>query len=951
MNTHFLPLLTLASLFACAGGTRAQQLVADLRQTAYTPSSVTALAGYVATPSFVCFAAATDDTGQEPWRTDGTSAGTFRLADLVPGLVTSAPQIFCEHQGEVLFRATLPGVGAQLFATDGTRAGTRSLGTLGLSDPSFTITRLANGRLLAHANGQAHATDLTVAGTQPIPGLNRFVARATLGNDTFGTCVNGAGLYEIWATDGTLGGTRLVHTTTVNSTPLLFTPWNGRIYCIELYNNVWWIASTNGVTGLVRHTPAPGLPSLAVLERMFPRGNRLLYITNGAMQASDLTAAGTGMVALPCNDVGGMFEFGGQLYVRGTTAAHGYELWRTDGTPAGTSLVADLVPGPDGSHPEHFTVTANGVFYRARFGTQRHLMHLTGNGVLQDLGPIPFDAPIGVPGVANTAFVPFAGGVVFGASDALGIEPWFGSPTLAPARIADLNRSGPGMFSTAPVTSTVVHDQLFFVASDGVTGSELWSSRGTAASTQVLDLQPGPSGGVSVYATNILQRFGRRAVLRAGMRVGLTDGTSFATLATSTFSYDGLVEVFGEQIYFTHGGALHRSDGTVAGTIPLPGAGNTELRDIHVLPQRLVVQSASDTVYGTDGFAPRQLLILGDYQTRILGAIDDRCIVATGTALFATDGTPAGTVQLASLAAPVPTGSSSASTTRIYARAGDAIWETDGTPAGTRIACTLPPATSVASLIATNRELFAVAVSPAHGRELWRLDRAANQLVLAVDFAPGMLSGVLSAAALGVGDLLFVAGGDQATGIEPFVSDGTPAGTRLLADVHPGDGSSNPRLFGIAGDLVYFQATDGVHGSELWTMPLALAGAANVQPLGFGCPGSAGFPRLSVREVPRPGSAGFGVDVRSIPAFAPVVMGFATDDGAALLGSCELLLTGTVATRLGTGSLQGTASFPLPLPAGSGFLGLRLVAQGFALDPFAPNGFAGSDGLAFAIGY
>ena len=52
-------------------------------------------------------------------------------------------------------------------------------------------------------------------------------------------------------------------------------------------------------------------------------------------------------------------------------------------------------------------------------------------------------------------------------------------------------------------------------------------------------------------------------------------------------------------------------------------------------------------------------------------------------------------------------------------------------------------------------------------------------------------------------------------GAEPWVSDGTDAGTRLLKDIHP-DGDSNPRGFVEMGGKVYFSADDGIHGRELW---------------------------------------------------------------------------------------------------------------------------------------
>ncbi|CAN5616266.1 hypothetical protein BH23CHL8_BH23CHL8_13920 [soil metagenome] len=53
-------------------------------------------------------------------------------------------------------------------------------------------------------------------------------------------------------------------------------------------------------------------------------------------------------------------------------------------------------------------------------------------------------------------------------------------------------------------------------------------------------------------------------------------------------------------------------------------------------------------------------------------------------------------------------------------------------------------------------------------------------------------------------------------GTELWQSNGTTAGTRLVRDIHPGEGSSNPGELTAAGRTLYFIGTDGAHGFELW---------------------------------------------------------------------------------------------------------------------------------------
>lgn len=53
-------------------------------------------------------------------------------------------------------------------------------------------------------------------------------------------------------------------------------------------------------------------------------------------------------------------------------------------------------------------------------------------------------------------------------------------------------------------------------------------------------------------------------------------------------------------------------------------------------------------------------------------------------------------------------------------------------------------------------------------------------------------------------------------GSEFLVSDGSPFGTNLLADICPGTCSSNPSFFAETANRVLFRADDGTHGVELW---------------------------------------------------------------------------------------------------------------------------------------
>src|SRR5262245_30835782 len=62
---------------------------------------------------------------------------------------------------------------------------------------------------------------------------------------------------------------------------------------------------------------------------------------------------------------GAMVAIGGTAYFAATDVDHGRELWKSDGTAAGTTLVKDIRPGLSSSYPRYLTAVDGTLFFSA----------------------------------------------------------------------------------------------------------------------------------------------------------------------------------------------------------------------------------------------------------------------------------------------------------------------------------------------------------------------------------------------------------------------------------------------------------------------------------------------------------------------------------------------------------------------------------------------------------
>jgi ELWxxDGT repeat protein len=168
----------------------------------------------------IVFRANDGTTGDEPWVSDGTTAGTFRLADINAGTLSSGMGVPVAVNGKAYFVATNDGE-AELYETDGTVAGTvkRDVnpGPQG-SGPTALATYGTKLIFSGYTNSEGREPHVISGGTlsmlrdlntqtSSLPGS--FVQLGTSNTMIFAAQDPTYGR-ELWKTDGTLAGTVLV---------------------------------------------------------------------------------------------------------------------------------------------------------------------------------------------------------------------------------------------------------------------------------------------------------------------------------------------------------------------------------------------------------------------------------------------------------------------------------------------------------------------------------------------------------------------------------------------------------------------------------------------------------------------------------------------------------------------------------------------------------------------
>jgi ELWxxDGT repeat protein/VCBS repeat-containing protein len=391
-------------------------------------------------------------------------------------------------------------------------------------------------------------------------------------------------------------------------------------------------------------------------------------------------------------------------------------------------------------------------------------------------------SPSSMTAVGNTLY--------FVATDGLnGVELWRSDGTDGgTSQVADIN---PGAGNSSPSNLTVVGNTLFFSATDGVRGMELWQTDLTTGATSLVkDIR---TSSASSNPTNLLNFNGTlffRANDGSGQAIWRSDGTSSGTQKVgSGYVQPGNLTIVGNTLYFTanNGAELWKTDGTSGGTVLVKSVG--------------VAAGISN------------LTAIGN--TLFFTATDSQ-----GRELWRSNGTTTGTVRTADILSG--TGSSSPTnlvnlngTLYFFANDGTGfgLWKSTAAGVVSKVQNqNLPSAGQPpASLTVVGSTLFFVVDvgTSTTNQQLWKSDGSSFGLVSNINSTGNAAPTSLT----NVNGVLFFVANDGNTRI--WRSDGTSAGTMALSGNFT---SPTPTNLTAVGNRLYFTADSGTSGVELWVL-------------------------------------------------------------------------------------------------------------------------------------
>lgn len=602
-----------------------------------------------ATNDFFFFSMNDGVIGRELYKTDGTPSGTGLVKDIslgdhnsngIPNSFTNPRPVATDN--EIFFMANNGPSGANylIWKSDGTSDGTT------LASGALPTTSLSSDKLIV-VNNEVYFKSQSSQGIQLLKTdgqMTRMVKTLALGsaiiemkefNDQLFFTANevpGGKGYELWVSDGSSVGTNLLADINAgdnaSSSPELFAPFSSGDILLSASKNstgreLMKFSSSTGSIEMVKDIN-PGINSGLEFGDQRLLNNKAIFRANDGVSgmeiwASDGTATGTVMLKDIYPGAGGSYQLTAfslapepnftsnkihsvnQATYFAATDGFDEELWKTDGTPAGTLQVKEISIGH--AFPHEFNSVSNLLIFSAQDTNNNHEPWVcdgteSGTFLLKDINPTGSSFPKRLTPVNETLF--------FTAYDGTnGRELWKTNGTIAGTTF--MKDIANGAVSSHPQLLTSAGARLFFTADDGNQGRELWTSDGTAHGTVIVkDIWSGAKGSnpQNLIAANSKIFFTADDGVN-GYSLWISDGTEAGTLHLKNFGsgetfanhFINLNDVVYFQVKSNLGWALWKSEGSTCSTIQLTTPSQIQITGPPVLVnQKIYFQAYSPEV-------------------------------------------------------------------------------------------------------------------------------------------------------------------------------------------------------------------------------------------------------------------------------------------------------------------------------------------------------------------
>lgn len=788
---------------------------------------------FVSLGSLVLFVADDGIHGRELWQSDGTAAGTRMVIDLLPGpkgasfrfkkngdiLYFSATEI---NSRTSIFYRLLPGQGnlpEKLAGFENHQIYDFEM----LSNRWMFIvsTESNNDFELWTIDGSPHRIGNMTIG--PIYGGNEKSLLTTFNNLIFFPGQDQTHGQEIWCSDGTDSGTHMVRDINPgqqSSTPIGMIRFAGSVVFTaddgKHGTEIWRTDGSDLGTSMVQDLN-PGSESGAGATQVgvfAPLNDEIYFPAQNGKQGFELYSMDAGFHIDLVKDIAEgtrsssiNFLLSGSRYVYFTANVQGKgaTVWRTDGSAAGTTVIVD--PYPNKAEEYLFVSQVQ----------EDHLAFITwdqsgGDNVWVSDGT-PEKTKI-ITTVENVGSFFFVGNLLFSSLGTYsnGVELhvsniWDSKPQL-------LKHIRVGTASSSPTLLTPHKKSLYFMASDK-NGNGIWKTDGKRASKiHGGDFLRIISARNSVYAIDSKRNL-RRITENDVMSPVLSDKVLV-----------GPVRTIKDNLFFVHAHGLWITDGTVSGTNKIPGPLFVDSRPqgrFEALENQLCIYDSRNILWciDTDNLQATKIFEAHSQYIQSLHAANGSLfflVKGEKTQFWKTQGSSSSNEKLGE------TDLSISYDALIYPNWFISAWDVQYgfelrmfgintkeislvKDIGAGSESSFPDPVAIAGQIL----LFIVPTSYwDRGGELWRSDGTNDGT-----FSLGVHT--TESCKRTISSSYYFASENSDTGNEPFVTDTFTVAR--VADVYRGPSSSDPCELVPFDGHIYFAATDGRHGRELWRTP------------------------------------------------------------------------------------------------------------------------------------